>query len=393
MRVGIDICRLTDPLTGVGNYIRNLVEGLALVDSETSYVLYPYFDTCFPKRYKELARFMPDQPNFSLHGLDKNELLVKLKWCKLKLPKESQLAPVDVTHSTNLAGPRMRKSKLAVTVHDCSFLRQPGWHKSGNVEFSTRALKAAVKRADLLIAPSRFTAQELEEFYPQARGRVRVAAEAVHDSFSAGPPDEDPEVIRAKYELTRPFFLFVGTLEPRKNLLRLIHAFHLMLEQGQRGFDLVLAGGEGWKSGGIINAIHDPVGYGHVRWLGYVPGEDLAPLYRAAYGVVYPSLYEGFGLPVLEAMSCGAPVITSRVASLTEVGGPAVLYVEPKEEESMISQVTRLIEDMELRDELAQKGLEQAATFGKERMGAETLAVYKELGSGAEPEAEAEAGE
>jgi hypothetical protein len=188
MRVGIDICRLTDPLTGVGNYIRNLVEGLALVDDQNHYVLYPYFDTCFPKRYKELAEFMPDRPNFSLHGLDKNELLVKLAWCKLKLPKEAQLAPVDVTHSTNLAGPRMRRSKLAVTVHDCSFLRTPGWHKSGNVEFSTRALKAAVKRADLLIAPSRFTAAELEELYPAAQGRVRVAAEAVHGSFTpAGP--------------------------------------------------------------------------------------------------------------------------------------------------------------------------------------------------------------
>jgi glycosyltransferase involved in cell wall biosynthesis len=380
MRVGIDICRLTDPLTGVGNYIRNLLEGLALIDDQNQYVLYPYFDTCFPKRFKELAEFMPEQGNFSLHGLDKNELLVKLMWVKLKLPKEAQLAPVDVTHSTNIAAPRMRSSKLTVTVHDCSFLRQPGWHKAGNIEFSSKALKNAVRRADLLIAPSKFTAQELEEFYPQTEGRVRVAAEAVHDSFSPAGPDEDLDVIRKKYGLNRPYLLFVGTLEPRKNLIRLIHAFHTLLDQGRRDFDLVLAGGEGWKAGSIINTIHDPAGYGHVRWLGYVPGEDLAPLYRAAYAAVYPSLYEGFGLPVLEAMSCGAPVITSRAASLPEVGGPAVLYVEPEETESMLSQMMRIMDDIELRDEMVTNGLKQAAAFSKERMGKETLAVYEELG-------------
>ena len=379
MRVGIDICRLTDPMTGVGNYIRNLVLGLAQVDRQNQYVLYPYFDTCFPKRYKELAQFLPDQPNFTLHGLDKNELLVKLKWCKLKLPKEAQLAPVDVTHSTNIAGPRMRKSKLVVTVHDCSFIREPAWHKAGNLEYSTRALGQAVRHADLIITPSQYSADELQECHPQTQGRVRVAAEAVHESFRPPGPDFDPGQIRGKYGLDRPYLIYVGTLEPRKNLVALIKAYQLCLAQGDCASDLVLAGGEGWKAEPIIEAIKDQANQSRVHWLGYVPGEDLAPLYQAARAAVYPSLYEGFGLPVLEAMSCGAPVLTSPLTSLPEVGGQAVLYADPRDENELAHAMRRLINDDVLCVQLREKGFVQSGLFSKERMGLETLAVYNEL--------------
>ena len=379
MRVGIDICRLTDPMTGVGNYIRNLVLGLAQVDKHNAYVLYPYFDTCFPKRYKELARFLPNQSNFTLHGINKNELLVKLLWCKLKLPKEAQLAPVEVTHSTNIAGPRMKKSKLVVTVHDCSFLREPAWHKAGNLEYSTRALNQAVEQAELIITPSRYSADELVAFHPQTKDRVRVAAEAVHESFAPPAPGFDPRVIKAKYSLDRPYLLYVGTLEPRKNLVGLIRAYHRLLLEGDCPCDLVLAGGKGWKAEPILEAIEDPRGAGRVRWLGYVPGEDLAPLYQAAHAAIYPSLYEGFGLPVLEAMSCGTPALTSPLTSLPEVGGDAVLYADPQDEEELASAMLRIMNDSNLYQELKSAGLERAAQFTKERMGSETLQVYQEI--------------
>ncbi len=379
MRVGIDICRLTDPMTGVGNYIRNLVLGLAAVDQRNQYVLYPYFDTCFPKRYKELAEFLPDQINFTLHGIDKNELLVKLMWCKLKLPKESQLASVDVTHSTNIAGPRLRKSKLVVTVHDCSFIREPAWHKAGNLEYSNRALNQTVKRADLIITPSKYSADELVEFHPQTKDRVRVTAEAVHESFQPPGPGFDPWVIKSKYELARPYLLYVGTLEPRKNLVGLIKAYQRLLLEGECPCDLVLAGGRGWKAEPIIDAIKQPENQGRLHWLGYVPGEDLAPLYQAAHAAVYPSLYEGFGLPILEAMSCGAPVLTSPLTSLPEVGGDAVLYADPYDEQDLAQAMKRIMTDSALCGELRTQGLKRAGLFSRKRMGEETLAVYREL--------------
>ncbi len=378
MRVGIDICRLTDPWTGIGNYIHNLIYGLARVDSENSYTLYPYFWECFPRDLKELADFVPRQDNFTFFAQDRPDIWAKLFWCKLRLRHEMLLERVDVTHSTNLAAARLRRSRLVVTVHDLSFVRQPAWHKAENVEFSRRGLERTVRYADLIITPSRFTAEELAEFHPQAAGRTRVVPEAVLPEFR---PAWDPaalEIVRDKYHLERPYFLFVGTLEPRKNLVRLAVAFHRLLQRGYRDHDLVLAGSVGWEAEEIINTLALPAGAGHIRRLGYVPGPDLPYLYQAAFALVYPSLYEGFGLPVLEGMASGVPVITSRGSSLPEVGGEAVLYVDPNETDQISQALARLIDDRDLHAKLCRRGVRQAARFTRTEMGRQTLAVYQE---------------
>ncbi|MBU1449696.1 MAG: glycosyltransferase family 4 protein [Proteobacteria bacterium] len=378
MQIGIDICRLTDPWTGVGNYIANLLAGLAAVDRENQYLLYPYFPECFPRRVKDMAAFVPPQDNFSLWGAGRPELLIKLLWFKLKLPQPWFLAKPRVTHSTNLAGPRLRHGKLVVTVHDLSFCRQPQWHKTDNVAFSLRALENAVANADLLIAPSTFTADELVELYPATRGRVRVVPEAVLPVYR---PAEDPfqmQAVLKRHGLDRPYLLFVGTLEPRKNLVRLLAAYERLLAGGQDQFDLVLAGGTGWKAGPIEEALSHSEARGRVRRLGYVPGPDLPALYQGAWALVYPSLYEGFGLPVLEAMACGAPVVTSAAASLPEVGGDAALYVDPLDEDQLLAALERITGQAGLRAELAAKALTQAGRLSQEAMGRAALAVYQE---------------
>ncbi len=378
MRIGIDICRLTDPWTGVGNYIVNLLAGLSQVDRENDYLLYPYFPECFPRRVADLAAFVPEQANFSLWGAARPELLVKLLWFKLKLPQRWFLAKPEVTHSTNLAGPRLPGGKLVVTVHDLSFCREPDWHKADNVAFSLRALEQAVAHAELLITPSAFTAAELTELYPQTRGRVRVVPEAVLPVYRPAWDTAEVDRIKARHGLERPYLLFVGTLEPRKNLERLIAAFHQLLARGQNDFDLVLAGGVGWKAAGIEAAIRDPAGRGRVRRLGYVPGGELPALYQGAEALVYPSLYEGFGLPVLEALACGTPVVTSRAASLPEVGGEAALYLDPNDEQDMLAALERITGEPGLRAELAARCPEQAARFSQRAMGRAALAVYRE---------------
>ncbi|MCB2225793.1 MAG: glycosyltransferase family 4 protein [Desulfarculaceae bacterium] len=378
MRIGIDICRLTDPWTGIGNYIVNLLAGLSAVDQENDYLLYPYFPECFPRRVADLARFVPPQDNFSLWGAGRPELLVKLLWFKLKLPQRWFLAKPEVTHSTNLAGPRLPGSKLVVTVHDLSFCREPAWHKEDNVAFSQRATEQAVERAELLIAPSRFTADELIELYPQSAGRVRVVPEAVLPVYRPATDHAEVAKVLARHGLQRPYLLFVGTIEPRKNLQRLLAAYHRLLASGQDEFDLVLAGGAGWKSAGIEAAINHSQGQGRVRRLGYVPGPELPALYQGAAALVYPSLYEGFGLPVLEALACGAPVVTSRAASLPEVAGEAALYLDPLDEDDMISALERITGEPELRASLAAKAPAQAARFSQEAMGRAALKVYQE---------------
>ncbi len=378
MKIAIDICRLNDPWTGIGNYIANLLAGLAQVDSENQYLLYPYFPECFPRRVADLAAFVPPQDNFSLWGAGRPELLVKLFWFKLKLPKELFLAGADVTHSTNLAGPRLYRSPLVVTVHDLSFCREPGWHKADNVEFSLKAVAKAVKNAALLIAPSHFTAAELEDLYPDSRGRVRVVPEAVLPEYR---PMQDPaqvEEVKRRYGLERPYLLSVGTLEPRKNLVRLIKAFQQLLAEGQGDFDLVLAGGSGWKTAEIEEAIKDPAGKGRVRRLGYVPGPRLPALYQGAYALAYPSLYEGFGLPVLESLSCGVPVITSLVASMPEVAGEAALYVDPYDQQDINRALAEITGDRALRERLAGQELKQAARFTQAEVGRAALKVYRE---------------
>jgi glycosyltransferase involved in cell wall biosynthesis len=379
MRVGIDICRLTDPWTGIGNYIHNLLCGLAEVDRETSYLLYPFFWECFPRDFKALDRFVPRQANFSLFARDRPELWVKLVWCKLRLRHERFLGRVDVTHSTNLAAARLNRSKLAVTVHDLSFVRRPQWHKKENTEFSRRSLENALRHADAIITPSEFTAGELVDLYPRAAGRVRAAPEAVMPQFR---PDRNPAAlaaVRRKYGLERPYFLFVGSLEPRKNLVRLAEAFARLREAGYRDFDLAAAGGVGWEADEIIEALDHPRTAGHVHRLGYAPGPDLPLLYQGAHAVVYPSLYEGFGLPVLEGMACGTPVIASRAGSIPEVGGEAVLYVDPEDTDQIVEAMARIIEDRDLHAELAARGPERARLFSRAEMGRRTLAVYREL--------------
>jgi glycosyltransferase involved in cell wall biosynthesis len=390
MRVGIDICRLTDPWTGVGNYIVNLLSGLAQADKHNQYFLYPYFWECFPRDIKALARFTPQQENFFFFGDMRSEFQAKLLWAKLRLHSERLLAAVDVTHSTNLAAPRLKKSNLVVTVHDLSFVRHPDWHKEDNVAFSRHNLEQALNRAELLIAPSEFTARELEDLYPQCRGRVRVVPEAVLPQFRPWQENESQAAasgLAKKYGLNHPYFLFVGTLEPRKNLPSLLKAFGILREQSPVTHDLVLAGGRGWRCEPILAALdeasrlnpQDENQPGRVRWLGYVPGEDLPDLYRHAFALIYPSLYEGFGLPVLEGMSCGIPVITAPFASLPEVGGDAVLYADPSSPEELAEVVGRLLADPDLWKRLASAGLKHSQGFSQKNMGYNTLKVYQEL--------------
>ena len=379
MRVGIDICRLTDPWTGIGNYITNLLGGLAQVDRENQYLLYPYFWDCFPLSFDGFADFVPPQDNFRLHAPRRSWLWVKLVWLKSPYPRERFLARVDVTHSPNLAAPRLRRSKLVVTVHDLSFLREPAWHKADNVAFSSRGVEGAVQRADAIIVPSEFTAHEMSEFYPAARDRVHVVPEAVLPVYQEPCPAAELARVKKAHALERPYFLFVGTLEPRKNLVRLISAFHGLIEQGLEDVELVLAGGLGWKADEIRQAADDPKGQGRVRRLGYVPGPDLPGLYQGALAVVYPSLYEGFGLPVLEALASGAPCLTSRAASLPEVAGEAALLVDSDDSDALAQGMLRLARDADLRARLALAGPKQAARFSRAAMGAGTLEVYRHL--------------
>jgi glycosyltransferase involved in cell wall biosynthesis len=294
--------------------------------------------------------------------------------------KEWLLGPVDLVHSTTLCVPRLAaRKRIVVTIYDVSFVTHPEFHLEANIRHCLAGTREAIARADAILAISEHTRRDLVERMGASPDRVVVTPLAADPALArvtdAGRLDE----VRRRYGLPERFVLFVGTLEPRKNIARLVEAYATLPERLQREAGLVMAGGRGWLS----DTMQDEVarrGLGdRVRFIGYVRPEDMAALYSLATVFAYPSLYEGFGLPVLEAMVCGAPVLTSNVSSLPEVAGDAALLVSPTDVAEIADGLAQVLEDEGLAAKLSARGLEWAPRFSWDRCARETLAVYESL--------------
>jgi glycosyltransferase involved in cell wall biosynthesis len=269
-----------------------------------------------------------------------------------------------------------RGSKLVMTIHDLVPLVVPQHHTVSYRVYFRRVLPYLVAQCDGVIAVSRATSDDIGRLLKPAQERLHVVPNAAR--WPCTPEDQ----ILPK----GPYLLAVGTVEPRKNLRRTVEAF---LEAKRQLPDLpdrlLIAGGRGWGKSGIDRLLKDHEA--DVEWLGYVSDERLEDLYRRAKALVYPSLYEGFGLPVVEAMNLGCPVITSDRSSLPEVAGDAALCVDPESGAAIADAIRRLLTDAELRDELAVKGLRQASRFSWDRCAEETVAVYRQVVTGKRPAA------
>ncbi|MBD3277822.1 MAG: glycosyltransferase [Candidatus Aegiribacteria sp.] len=234
-----------------------------------------------------------------------------------------------------------------------------------------------VKKASAIIAVSAFTAEEVESCFPGSSRKTIVVHEAAPPEYSMVTDSQRLERTREKLNLPSRFVLFLGTLEPRKNLPRLLEAFAGICDKIPH--KLVLSGPVGWKSSELEAKLHDPRIADRVQLTGFVDAEDIPPLLSLAEIFVYPSLYEGFGLPVLEAMACGTPVITSTTSSLPEVAGDAALLVDPESSSAISGALVRLARDEDLRDELKELGLQRSRKFSWTRAAGETLDVYRRI--------------
>jgi glycosyltransferase involved in cell wall biosynthesis len=268
-------------------------------------------------------------------------------WYPLVLPRRARAS--DLLHCPTFRGPARSKTPLVVTVHDLAVLRHPEAFNRWTRTYSRLAVPRVVRAADRVIAVSEFTKRELVELLHVDESRVRVVPNAVAPPFA-------PDGERAAGD----YVLAVGTLEPRKNLPRLAGAAR------RADVELRIAGARGW--GGVEAA--------GATFLGFVPDEELARLYRGALCVVYPSLYEGFGIPVLEALACGAPVVTSRGSAMADLADGAAVLVDPRDEESIAEGIREAIAR---RDELARKGPDVARAYSWARSAASTVDVYREL--------------
>lgn len=287
-------------------------------------------------------------------------------------------ARCDVVHGPANGLPIGYRGRTVLTIHDLAIYRHPEWFPSGQW-FGTRVhVPYSIRVADRIIAVSKSTQEELQSIFPSSKRKIRVVHEGVED------PREISNVeawrrFCATRGIGEQFILFVGTLEPRKNIVQLVQAFDALLESRSdlRGTQLVLAGGWGWKSDPIRKSVMDANWGNQIKVLGYVEDDMKEHLYRNATLFVYPSLWEGFGLPVVEAMRRGVPVVTSSAGALSEVGGGAVMYVDTNDTDALVRAIQKVLKSPNIRRDLSEKGAERAKHFSWERCALETLNIYE----------------
>lgn len=362
MRIGIETSALRVDRGGTATYVAQLVDGLARrADGHR-------IETLSFGRGLRTRRTI---------GSRVNTLCRDVVWSQVGLPAVAGRRRLDLLHLTGPVIPLWTPCPRVVTVYDMGLLRYREFATPWMVYHARAVHPIAIRRADAIISISDFARGEIVEMLCLPRERITVIPLGVSPRFFAVPSAEDLADVRQRLDLRRPFILHVGVLSPRKNLERLMGAYRRLRAAGQIDHELVLAGSRGWRDEGILRraATLDPSGR-DIRWIGHVEDGDLPALYHLADLFAYPSLYEGFGIPPLEAMAAGTPVVASNAAAIPEVLGDAALLVDPTDEDALAEGLRRALLSEGTRRELRERGRARAATFTWERTVRETLAVY-----------------
>jgi glycosyltransferase involved in cell wall biosynthesis len=272
----------------------------------------------------------------------------------------------------------LEKSRLVFTLFDTTIYLFPDLHTRENYDLVNRNLHLAARHAAAIIAISEQSRRDYQRFFHVPAERITVISAAPDERFRPGIAREERERVKRKYGIVDDYILTVGTTEPRKNVMRLVAAFAQLVRQGYRQ-KLVIAGQRGWLSDPLYEYVERERLGDRLVFTGYVADEDLPPLYAGAAVFVYPSLYEGYGLPVVEAMACGTPTITSNCSSLPEVTGDAALLINPEDESDIAEALKRLLDDERLRRELAARAVTQSKKFSWERSARDLLKVYQKV--------------
>ncbi|HXD74235.1 MAG TPA: glycosyltransferase family 1 protein, partial [Vicinamibacterales bacterium] len=351
---------------GVGIYASSLVNALAEVDPVNEYVLYPYFWECFPSNFRDARA--PAQPNFSVRTESAPLARIQERW--MSLPPDKAAGDVDIVHSTGYTSPILDRSRLVVAVHDLSFVTHPEFHTEANRAFCVAQVERAARHAAKIIVPSQNSKRDLQKYYKVEDDRIAVIPYAADPAFH---PADAAEVdrVRRKHNISGDYLLFVGSIEPRKNLLGLVRA--------ASGRQIVIVGPEGWLNSDVHRYINEHGLNDRVRFLGYVDRDDLRALYTGARAFVYPSFYEGFGFPVLEAMACGCPVIASNTPAVEEIAAGAARLVTPGDDEALKRAIVEVADDEAKRSELRTLGLERASRYTWRNTALKTLELYRSL--------------
>jgi len=378
MKIGFDISQTGNNKAGCGYFADSLIQALTKLDRQNEYILYPHFGTSFWDPRGRYTTRKIDQSNVSRKLIGKDFHDSMAFWKNMPSDAEAQMGNPDIIHANNYSCPRgLKNARVVYTLYDVNFLEHPEWTTEQNRCVCFEGVFTASIYADFILAISCYSMEKFLEFFPHyPRERVRVVY--LGNRFGDGNTSNSPGY--GLREL-RPgkFWLAVGTLEPRKNLRRLLKAFAQYKKQAADKYPLVLAGGKGWLEDDLEEFIQGLGLSDDVRILGYVSDQELSWLYGNCFGFVYPSLYEGFGLPVLEAMKHGAAVITSNTTSLPEVAGDAAHYVNPLDEIDIAEALGKLERDTDYRKMLKRKAIIQAEKFSWEKSAAEVFQLYDEV--------------
>ncbi len=376
MRIAIDGSAIPRQMTGAGVYTYQLVRALTETAHEHRLIVFAR-----PGLFDELAA---QQPRLQVIPVDPASRVARLAWEQAVLPLLLRRLRVDVLHSPHhhtplaarLSSPKSARLRRVVTIHDVTFLLLPQRYPLARRLYMEGVTRASVRVADTIIVPSQTVRHDVIRTLGVPEDRVVAIPEA------AGPqyvPIEDEETLgrlRQKYHLPNRYIISTGSQEPGKNRDRLIRAY-TCLEGAGIDCPLVVAGRPAWGYQGEHELVRRLGLDDQVRFLGYVPDDDMPALYSAATLLAFPSLYEGFGLPVLEAMACGTPVVTADVSAMAEVAGDAALLVDPRDVQALAEAMGRLLSDEALQADLRARGLERAKQFSWQRTARDTLSVYE----------------
>ena len=379
--IAIDYTAAWEQGGGIGRYVRELVQALARLDSRTDYRL-------FVAGAKRSQLPPAPGPNFQWRPTPIHPRHWARIWHRARLPYplETITGRVALVHATDFTlPPTLPGTRTLLTVHDLSFVRVPETASPSLKAYLDVVVPRSVRRADHVLADSEATRADLMALYGTPPARITVLWSGVDARFAPVTAAAELERVRQRYALPAgPFILSVGTVQPRKNYARLIAALGRLRAEWP-DLALVIVGGPGWLENPIYATLDAHGLRDAVTFTGFADDADLPALYTLARAVALPSLYEGFGLPVLEAMACGTPVVTSNVSSLPEVAGDAALLVDPLDEDALDAALRRLLMDEALRASLRERGLARAATFTWERAARQLHTVYTQMLSGVSP--------
>jgi len=368
----VESSALYPPLSGVGYYTRELLTAYGAIPDHfpVKILAYRFFLKPWRSSQEEYLAGLAARLGAALDLRRRpfpSLVYARLRRLGLRLP-----LPLDLFRSRrrtifffpNFVGEPLLRSRCVPVVYDFGYVHFPGCQQGRDHLFLKRYLPRTLRQASQVVVISHCVKRELQDTYGVPPEKIAVVHPAVdHDAFRPDIPAERRLAVRRKYDLNGEYLFSLSTLEPRKNFSRLLEAYALLPEGVRKRFALVVAGGQGWKNEDIYATLRRLGLESRIKFLGYVPEEDRAPLMGEAELFVLPSLYEGFGLPVLEAMACGIPVVTSARGALPEVGGDAVVYADPLRPESIADGILSVLENPNFRQGLITAGLIRAEAF------------------------------